>query len=496
MIRGDATIGHYSYKPRPGRTIDVVHRFRLALVDLEALRRTRDYLDMLGVATTQFVFARAEGTHAASEAIRTSAAASVAAIEEAVAWPVAPTIEWRKGFLAGVFDAEGSYSRGILRFSNKNEEILRSIGESLAVLGFDWVREGPLPNGCFAIRIRGGQQHHLRFFLMVDPAITRKRTLEGQAIKNKAQLRVKSIEPLGVDLPMYDITTGTGDFIANGVVSHNCFARPTHDYLGLNVGEDFERKIVVKVNAVERVRAELRSKKWRGDPIAMGTNTDPYQRAEGKYHLTRGIIEALTEAANPFSILTKSTLILRDLDLLKEAAHRTSVRTSFSIGTLDERVWKASEPGTPHPRKRVEAVAKLVDAGIPCGVLIAPVLPGLSDSSEQVEEVARACLEAGASSISALVLHLRKGVKEHFMTWLKQAFPELAPEYERLYASRAYLPKADQARITGVVTRVLDEMRPRQRVRVYRRGHTGHERDGASAREGSLQPTSQLGLFD
>ncbi|MBV9664322.1 MAG: radical SAM protein [Actinobacteria bacterium] len=308
--------------------------------------------------------------------------------------------------------------------------------------------------------------------------------------------RVRAVEPYAESMELYDITTGTGDFIANGVVSHNCFARPTHDYLGLNVGEDFERKIVVKVNAVERVRAELRSKKWRGDPIAMGTNTDPYQRAEGKYHLTRGIIEALTEAANPFSILTKSTLILRDLDLLKEAAHRTSVRTSFSIGTLDERVWKASEPGTPHPRKRVEAVAKLVDAGIPCGVLIAPVLPGLSDSSEQVEEVARACLEAGASSISALVLHLRKGVKEHFMTWLKQAFPELAPEYERLYASRAYLPKADQARITGVVTRVLDEMRPRQRVRVYRRGHTGHERDGASAREGSLQPTSQLGLFD
>ena len=275
-----------------------------------------------------------------------------------------------------------------------------------------------------------------------------------------------------------------------------CFARPTHDYLGLNIGEDFEKRIVVKVNAVERVRAELRSSKWRGDPIAMGTNTDPYQRAEGKYHLTRGIIEALSEAANPFSILTKSTLILRDLDLLQEAAHRTSVRTSFSIGTLDERVWKASEPGTPHPRKRVEAVAKLVDAGIPCGVLIAPVLPGLSDAPEQVEEVARACLEAGASSISALVLHLRKGVKEHFMTWLKRAFPDLVPEYERLYANRAYLPKADQARVTAVVSRVLDEMRPRQRVHVYARGHTGHEREGASARDGGLQLSSQLGLFD
>src|ERR1700728_2342316 len=135
-----------------------------------------------------------------------------------------------------------------------------------------------------------------------------------------------------------------------------CFARPTHDYLGLGIGEDFERKIVVKVNAVERLRAELRSPKWTGDHIAMGTNTDPYQHAEGKYHLTRGIIEVLAEARNPFSILTKSTLVLRDLDLLSYASSRTSVRCNLSIGTLDEGVWKATEPKTPPPRRRLEAV--------------------------------------------------------------------------------------------------------------------------------------------
>src|SRR5439155_1280621 len=177
-----------------------------------------------------------------------------------------------------------------------------------------------------------------------------------------------------------------------GVVSHNCFARPTHEYLGLNSGEDFERKIVVKINAVERLRAELRSPKWRGDHIAMGTNTDPYQRCEGKYRLTRGIIRELGQAANPFSILTKSTLILRDLDVLVEAARHTEVRTSFSIGTLDDDVWKATEPGTPHPRKRVEAVAKLNEAGVPCGVLVAPVLPGLSDRPDQLEAVVKACV--------------------------------------------------------------------------------------------------------
>src|SRR3984957_7477979 len=169
-----------------------------------------------------------------------------------------------------------------------------------------------------------------------------------------------------------------------------CFARPTHEYLGLNVGEDFERKLVVKVNAVERVRAELRSPKWNGDPIAMGTNTDPYQRAEGRYHLTRGIVEALSEARNPFSILTKSTLVLRDLDVLTAAARRTDVHCNFSIGTLDEACWKATEPGTPHPRRRVEAVRRLNDAGIPTGVLVAPIIPGLSDRADQLEEVIEA----------------------------------------------------------------------------------------------------------
>src|SRR5437016_9388328 len=145
-----------------------------------------------------------------------------------------------------------------------------------------------------------------------------------------------------------------------------CFARPTHEYLEMNSGRDFERRIVVKVNAVERLRAELAPARWAGHHIAMGTNTDPYQRCEGKYRLTRGIVEVLARARNPFSILTKSTLILRDLDLLAEAATHADVRANLSIGTLDEGVWRATEPGTPHPRRRVEAVARLNDAGIPC----------------------------------------------------------------------------------------------------------------------------------
>ncbi len=233
-----------------------------------------------------------------------------------------------------------------------------------------------------------------------------------------------------------------------------CFARPTHSYLGLGIGEDFERKIVVKVNAVERLRAELRSRKWQGDHIAMGTNTDPYQKAEGKYHLTQGIVRVLAESANSFSILTKSTLVLRDLDLLSAAAERTRVSLALSIGTLDRDVWRLTEPGTPPPDKRLEAVARLNQAGVPCGVLIAPVLPGLSDSEEQLRTVAKACLEAGAVSVTPVALHLRPGVREHYLKWLAQAKPGLVALYGERFQRGSYQPKAEQERISEIVRSV------------------------------------------
>ncbi len=250
-----------------------------------------------------------------------------------------------------------------------------------------------------------------------------------------------------------------------------CFARPTHEYLGLGVGEDFERKIVVKINAVERLRSELSGRRWAGHHIAMGTNTDPYQRCEGKYHLTRGVVEVLGQAANPFSILTKSTLILRDLDLLVTAAERTDVSTSFSIGTLDPGVWKLTEPGTPHPRRRVEAVKRLNDAGVACGVLIAPVLPGLSDRDDQLEEVVAACVDAGAVSISPIALHLRPGVREHFLVQLATTHPDRAADYERHYRG-AYLPKAEQQMLTDRVRAMV----ARARGHAPAANQTGHER--------------------
>ena len=222
-----------------------------------------------------------------------------------------------------------------------------------------------------------------------------------------------------------------------------CFARPTHEFLGMNAGDDFERRIVVKVNAVEKLRRELRDPRWAGDHIAMGTNTDPYQPAEGRYRLTRGIVEVLGEARNEFSILTKSPMIVRDLDVLAAAAERTHVRCNLSIGTVDEDVWRASEPGTPPPRQRLDAVRRLNEAGIPCGVLVAPILPGISDDPDRIEATVEAVLAAGAVSVTPILLHLRPGVREVFMPWLARYRPDLVEALRRaVLQSRTPRPPA------------------------------------------------------
>jgi len=234
-----------------------------------------------------------------------------------------------------------------------------------------------------------------------------------------------------------------------------CFARPTHTYLDMNAGRDFENKIVVKVNASEVLRRELAAKRWKGEHIAMGTGTDPYQRAEGRYRLMRGIIEALIDHRNPFSILTKGTLILRDLDLLQRADEVAPVSAAFSIGTLDERVWRDTEPGTPHPKARMEAVRTLTEAGIPTGILMAPILPGLSDAPEQLRAVVEAAIEAGATHVSPILLHLRPGVREEFLPWLETEHPDLVERYLQMYR-QPYGPRAMREalgrRVSSLVT--------------------------------------------
>jgi DNA repair photolyase len=448
MIRGDGYLRAYSYRGREPR------RFRLALADREALDRAAQYLASLGAATTEFQFAAAVGNRRSVRAIHAQRRSTVDLVGELIQWPHMPSPSWIKGFLAGIFDAEGSCSAHILRISNTNPEIIAWIKACLGRLQFDYVAEPTsLANGLTYIRLLGGLPERMRFFLGTDPAISRKRTIDAIAVKNAAKLRVESIKPLGMVMRMYDITTGTGDFIANGVISHNCFARPTHEYIGFNAGRDFEREIVVKVNAPEVLRTELARRSWKREHIAMGTNTDPYQWVEGRYRLMEGIWEALRDAENECSILTKSPLLLRDLRLMLEVAQRARITACLSIPTLDEKAWRATEPHTPNPRARLEAVAELNRAGIPTGVLIAPLMPGINDAPRQLEPLLDAAEEAGATSIGGVALHLRGEVRRVFMDWLEADRPDLVPRYERLYSGRAYAPERERKRLAAIVRR-------------------------------------------
>jgi DNA repair photolyase len=337
MIRGDGHVGSYSYV-RPGRSASDVHRFRLALADPH------------------------EGVDRVRELIR---------------WPQSPSDEWSRGFLAGIFDAEGSCS---------------------------------------------GSQ---------------------------AKLGVVAIEPLGRRIRMYDITTGTGDFIANGVVSHNCFARRTHTYLGFDAGRDFEREIVVKVNLPELLRAELARPSWKRELVALGTNTDPYQWVESRYRMMPEILEALEAADTPVSVLTKSPLAMRDVKIYERMAKAgLPVSVNLSVPTLDEDAWRATEPHTPSPAARLDAVAELRRRGIDSGVLIAPLMPGINDSPDQVRPIVERAKKAGATFLGGVALHLRDEVKDVFFAWLEEKRPDLLPKYEQLYSNRAYMRPAQRKHAT------------------------------------------------
>ncbi|TQN27700.1 DNA repair photolyase [Haloactinospora alba] len=223
-----------------------------------------------------------------------------------------------------------------------------------------------------------------------------------------------------------------------------CFARRSHEYLNLDSGRDFDTKIMVKVNAGRVLRTELADPRWGGHHIAMGTNTDPYQRAEGHYRLMPDILAALRDFANPFSILTKGTLVLRDLPVIEQAAQRAEVGMAVSVGSVDDTVWRSVEPGTPRPTSRLNVVRQFTRRGIGCSVLMAPVLPGLTDSAAQLEETVAAIAEAGASSVTPIVLHLRSGAREWYLSWLSENHPHLVPYYRELYAHGAYAPRAYQ----------------------------------------------------
>lgn len=273
-----------------------------------------------------------------------------------------------------------------------------------------------------------------------------------------------------------------------------CFARPTHEYLGFDAGRDFEREIVVKVNAPELLRVELRRPRWQREHVALGTNTDPYQWVEGRYELMRGIWEALRDTRNPCSVLTKSPLLLRDLDLMLELNAVTDFSAALSIPTIDPKAWRASEPRSPSPLARLEALAELTGAGIRTGVLVAPLMPGINDSPRQVREVVRLATEAGADYITGIGLHLRRGVREVFMEWLAEQRPELVPQYEALYQRGAYLPADERRRLAKLLQGPT--MPPRRRTGRILRPDPAPPESGQHPASSSQAPESaQQSLF-
>ncbi len=231
-----------------------------------------------------------------------------------------------------------------------------------------------------------------------------------------------------------------------------CFARRTNTYLDMDAGRDFEREIVVKVNVPELVRAELARPSWKRELVALGTNTDPYQWVESRYRMMPEILETLEAADTPVSVLTKSPLLMQDIEIYERMAKHLPVSVNLSVPTLDEKAWRATEPHTPSPSARLDAVAELRGRGIDSGVLIAPLMPGINDSPEQVQPIVDRAREAGATFLGGVALHLRDEVREVFFAWLEAKRPDLIAQYEKLYANnRAYLPSKQRSQVTKVV---------------------------------------------
>ena len=250
-----------------------------------------------------------------------------------------------------------------------------------------------------------------------------------------------------------------------------CFARRSHAWLELDTGAGFDSQVVVKVGAGEVLARELAAPSWRREPVALGTDVDPYQRAEGRYRVTRGVLEALVAARTPVTVLTKGTLVLRDLDLLTEAARITHSGVTVSLSTIDEHLWRSVEPGTPHPRARLEVAGRAAAVGLSGGVLLGPVLPFLTDDEESVDAAVAAVAASGASWLAPGVLRLPPGAREWWAQWLSREHPSLVARYARLYRGRSRVPDAYEAEVRARVAAAAE----RHGVVCHAGGRSGHE---------------------
>ena len=412
------TLGDGTFRYELGQRSSPPAYWRVALIDDEPLLRAVEYLGRFSVETSIRPLSPAFGNRKPLNQVRVQSLSRLATIH-ALVRAEADTQSWRRGFVAGFFDAEGCNSTS-LRISQKDVAVLERVRRYASSLGFDFRLE-PRPGVASTLRLGGRLVDRIRFFSLCRPAIARKLgALFGREM-NLDPEPVAALEP-GPIMDVVDIQTSTRTFYAAGLATHNCYARPSHEYLGFSAGLDFERRIMVKDDAPELLRKTFISPRWEPQVVALSGNTDCYQPVERKLGITRRCLEAFAEFRNPVSAITKSALVARDADLFAELARHGAAQVFVSITTLDPELARRMEPRAARPDRRLEAIAALAAAGVPVGVMVAPVIPGLNDA--EMPRILGAAAHAGARSAGWVLLRLPKPVDELFDGWLAERFPE------------------------------------------------------------------------
>ena len=416
------SLGDGTFRYEPGWRSDKLGfppaYWRVALVDDEPLDRLVAYLARFGVEARVRPFSAAAPNRRPLRQVHVRSLRRLGVIHGLLRAET-DSVSWRRGFLAGFFDAEGCNSDS-LRISQKDVGTLERVRRYANSLGFDFKLE-PRPGVASTLRLVGRLVDRVRFFCLCRPAIVRKiGALFGREM-NLDPEPVVAIEP-GPVSDVVDIQTSTRTFYAAGLATHNCYARPSHEYLGFSAGLDFERRIMVKDDAPALLRKTFLAPRWESQVVALSGNTDCYQPVERKLGITRRCLEVFAEFRNPVSAITKSALVVRDADLFAELARHGAAQVLVSVTTLDPELARRMEPRAARPDRRIDAIAALAAAGVPVGVMVAPIIPGLNDS--EIPRILDAAARAGAQSASWVLLRLAKPLDDIFDGWLAERYPE------------------------------------------------------------------------
>jgi DNA repair photolyase len=392
--------------------------WRVALVDREPLDRVVEYLRVFGIRVHIRPFDAGHRTPQPMWKVETRSLGKLEVVHKLL-FVERSSREYRRGFVAGFFDAEGHDGRS-LRISQVDLGVLERVRRYAGSLGFEFRLE-PRPGRASTLRLVGSIAERIRFFTILQPAIRRKREAVFATTRSLLPEAVEAIESGGTR-DVVDIQTSTGTFFAAGLATHNCYARPTHEYLGFSAGLDFETRILVKEDAPELLRRTLAAPRWEPRVIALSGVTDAYQPVEARLGLTRRCLEVLAEFRNPTVVVTKNRLVARDADLLGELARHAAASVFVSLTSLDPELQRRMEPRASSPRLRLQAIEALAAAGVPVGAMVGPVIPGLND--HEIPAILAAAAAAGARFASWILLRLPFGVAPLFTAWLERHYPE------------------------------------------------------------------------